>query len=74
MVYITYTDGAPGSDGYPDSRIFTVSKYSADINAPQPSGSIFRITENSADGTGTTFRWDKFVKGLYPKTQSSSWQ
>jgi len=62
-VFIAYTDGAPGSDGYPDSRIFVVSKYSADINAPQPSGELFKIIEDSADGTGTTFRWQRFAKG-----------
>ncbi|MEC4817252.1 MAG: PhoX family phosphatase [Scytonema sp. PMC 1069.18] len=62
-VFIAYTDGAPGSDGYPDSRIFIVSKYSADINAAQPSGALFKITETSADGTGTTFRWERFSKG-----------
>ncbi len=27
-VFIAYTDGAPGSDGYPDSRIFQVAKLS----------------------------------------------
>lgn len=62
-VFIAYTDGAPGSDGYPDSRIFVVSKYSADINAGQPSGEIFKITEDSADNTGTTFRWERLAKG-----------
>ncbi|MFQ4141171.1 PhoX family phosphatase [Chlorogloeopsis sp. ULAP02] len=62
-VFIAYTDGAPGSDGYPDSRIFVVSKYSADINAAQPSGALFKIIENSSDGTGTTFRWERFIKG-----------
>jgi secreted PhoX family phosphatase len=62
-VFIAYTDGAPGSDGYPDSRIFVVSKYSADINDAQPSGGLFKIIENSSDGTGTTFRWQRFSKG-----------
>ncbi|MEW6494167.1 MAG: PhoX family phosphatase [Cyanobacteriota bacterium] len=62
-VFIAYTDGAPGSDGYPDSRIFVVSKYSSDINAGQPSGELFKIIENSADATGTTFRWQRFSKG-----------
>ncbi len=62
-VFIAYTDGAPGSDGYPDSRIFVVSKYSADINAAQPSGELFKIIEDSFDSTGTTFRWERFVKG-----------
>jgi uncharacterized protein len=62
-VFIAYTDGAPGSDGYPDSRIFVVSKYSADINAAQPSGELFKIIEDSQDSTGITFRWERFVKG-----------
>lgn len=62
-VFIAYTDGAAGSDGYPDSRIFVVSKYSRAINAGQPSGELFKISENSSDGTGTTFRWGRFAKG-----------
>ncbi|MBW4576312.1 MAG: PhoX family phosphatase [Aphanothece sp. CMT-3BRIN-NPC111] len=62
-VFIAYTDGAPGGDGYPDSRIFVVSKYSEDVNDAQPSGSLFKIIENSADGTGTTFRWQRLAKG-----------
>ncbi len=62
-VFIAYTDGAPGSDGYPDSRIFVVSKYSAAINAGQPSGELFKIIEDSSDSTGTTFHWERFVKG-----------
>jgi secreted PhoX family phosphatase len=62
-VFIAYTDGAPGSDGYPDSRIFVVSKYSSDVNAGQPSGELFKISEDSADSTGTTFRWERFAKG-----------
>ncbi len=62
-VYIAYTDGAPGSDGYPDSRIFVVSKYSPAVNAAQPSGELFKIIEDSADGTGTTFRWERLAKG-----------
>jgi hypothetical protein len=62
QVYIAYTDGAPGSDGYPDSRIFVVSKYSSAVNETQNSGGIYRIIENSADGTGTTFRWRRFAQ------------
>ncbi|MBD1902595.1 PhoX family phosphatase [Trichocoleus sp. DQ-A3] len=62
-VFIAYTDGAAGSDGYPDSRIFVVSKYSPAVNAGQPSGELFKIMENSSDGTGTTFRWQRFAKG-----------
>ncbi|MBD2244193.1 alkaline phosphatase PhoX [Nostoc sp. FACHB-888] len=62
-VFIAYTDGAPSGDGYPDSRIFVVSKYSSNVNAAQPSGELFKIIEDSADGTGTTFRWQRFAKG-----------
>lgn len=62
-VFIAYTDGAPGSDGYPDSRIFVVSKYSSAVNAAQPSGELFKIMENSPDCTGTTFRWQRLAKG-----------
>lgn len=62
-VFISYTDGAPGSDGYPDSRLFIVSKYSADVNTAQPSGELFKIIEDSADNMGTTFRWERLAKG-----------
>lgn len=62
-VFIAYTDGASSGDGYPDSRIFIVSKYSSAVNSAQPSGELFKITEDSADGTGTTFRWQRFAKG-----------
>ncbi|MBD2120679.1 PhoX family phosphatase [Trichocoleus sp. FACHB-262] len=62
-VFIAYTDGAPGGDGYPDSRIFVVSKYSPDVRDDQPSGELFKIIENSADGTGTSFRWERLAKG-----------
>ncbi|WP_009634187.1 PhoX family protein [Synechocystis sp. PCC 7509] len=63
QVFIAYTDGAPGGDGYPDSRIFVVSKYTSAINDAQPSGELFKITEDSTDGTGLTFRWERFAKG-----------
>ncbi len=62
-VFISYTDGAPGSDGYPDSRIFQVAKLSADVNATQQSGGLYKIIEDSADGTGLTFHWERFAKG-----------
>lgn len=62
-IFIAYTDGASSGDGYPDSRIFIVSKYSSAVNAAQPSGELFKITEDSADGTGTSFRWERFAKG-----------
>ncbi|MBD2676567.1 MULTISPECIES: PhoX family phosphatase [Nostoc] len=62
-VFIAYTDGAPGGDGYPDSRIFQVAKLSGAVNATQQSGGIYKIIENSADGTGTTFTWQKLAQG-----------
>lgn len=62
-VFIAYTDGAPGSDGYPDSRIFQVAKLSGNVNATQQSGGLYKIIEGSADGTGTTFTWQKFAQG-----------
>lgn len=62
-VFIAYTDGAPGSDGYPNSRIFVVSKYTSAVNDAQPSGELFKIIEDNSDGTGTTFRWQRFAKG-----------
>lgn len=62
-VFIAYTDGAPGGDGYPDSRIFQVAKLSAAVNATQQSGGIYKIIEDSADGTGLTFRWQRFAQG-----------
>jgi hypothetical protein len=54
-VFISMTDGAPGSDGYPDSRIFVVAKYSAAVDAVQHSGSLHKIVEDSADGTEPLF-------------------
>jgi uncharacterized protein len=60
-VFIAFTDSAPGSDGYPDSRIFTVAKYTARINDSQQSGGLYKIRENSADATGATFRWERFA-------------
>ncbi len=62
-VFIAYTDGAPGSDGYPDSRIFQVAKLSTAVNATQQSGGLYKIIEDSADSTGTTFRWTNFLQG-----------
>lgn len=59
-VYLTHTDAAAGSDGYADSRFFTVAKYNSDINAAQQSGTIFRLREDSRDGSGITFRWTCF--------------
>ncbi len=62
-VFIAYTDGAPGSDGYPDSRIFQVAKLSTDTNATQQSGGLYKIIEDSADATGLTFKWQRFAQG-----------
>ncbi len=62
-VFIAYTDGAPGSDGYPDSRIFNVAKYTAALNSGQQSGGIYKIIEDSSDGAGSTFRWQRFAQG-----------
>lgn len=62
-VFIAYTDGAPGSDGYPDSRIFQVAKLSPAVNATQQSGGLYKIIEDSEDGTGTSFRWERFKQG-----------
>ncbi len=62
-VFVAYTDGAPGSDGYPDSRIFQVAKLSPATNATQQSGGLYKIIEDSQDGTGTTFRWERFKQG-----------
>ncbi|MBE9038257.1 PhoX family protein [aff. Roholtiella sp. LEGE 12411] len=62
-VFICYTDGAPGSDGYPDSRIFQVAKTNTAVNATQQSGGLYKIIEDSADGSGFTFHWDRFAQG-----------
>ena len=62
-VFIAYTDAEPGSDGYPDSRIFVVSKYTPDVNAPQPSGGLFKITEANNDPAALTFTWTTVAKG-----------
>ncbi|MBW4631668.1 MAG: PhoX family phosphatase [Iphinoe sp. HA4291-MV1] len=62
-VFISYTDAAPSSDGYADSRIFVVSKYSSNVNATQHFGGLYKIIEDSQDGTGTTFRWQRFAQG-----------
>lgn len=59
-VFIAYTDNAPGEDGYPDSRIFVVSKYSADINTIQQFGGLYRIIENNGDATSLNFNWSVF--------------
>jgi secreted PhoX family phosphatase len=62
-VFISYTDNRPSSDGYPDSRIFVVAKYKADVNTAQHFGGLYKIVEASADGSGTTFTWQIFKQG-----------
>jgi secreted PhoX family phosphatase len=62
-VFIAMTDNVAGSDGYADARIFQVSKYTADPDASQPSGGLYKITESSRDGDGIVFRWERFVQG-----------
>jgi uncharacterized protein len=62
-VFIAYTDGAPGGDGYPDSRIFVVAKYTTAADDNQQSGGLYKIRENSRDGTGTSFRWQRLAQG-----------
>lgn len=62
-VIMSMTDGAPGSDGYPDSRIFVVTKYSSAVDETQQPGALYKLIEDSEDGTGLTFRWERFVQG-----------
>ena len=62
-VFISFTDGAPGSDGYPDSRVFQVAKLGADVNATQQPGGLYKIREDSKDGTGLTFTWERLEQG-----------
>jgi secreted PhoX family phosphatase len=61
-IFMAMTDGAPGGDGYPDSRIFVVAKYGTGVAATQQSGSLHKIIEDTRDGTGTTFHWERFVQ------------
>ena len=62
-VFIAYTDGAPGGDGYPDSRVFVVGKYTPEVDDTQQFGGLYKIREDSHDSTGTTFRWERFQQG-----------
>lgn len=62
-IFIAYTDGAPGGDGYPDSRIFQVAKLGSEVNAEQFFGGIYKITEDQEDGAGLTFRWERLIQG-----------
>lgn len=71
-VYIAYTDAVPGSDGYPDSRIFVVGKYSPAVTAVQPSGDLIKITETNNNPEALTFRWSRMEKGGEAGTQEGS--
>ena len=62
-VFIAMTDGIAGSDGYADSRIFQVGKYANAIDAKQPPGGFYKLVEDSADGSGTSFHWSVFAAG-----------
>lgn len=62
-VFIAYTDGAQGGDGYPDSRIFVINKYTASPTDTQSFGALYKIIEDSATNTGSTFRWERFLQG-----------
>ena len=62
-VFIAYTDGAPGGDGYPDSSVFQVGKYTANVDATQQSGGLYKIIEDTPDGTGLDFHWERFKQG-----------
>jgi secreted PhoX family phosphatase len=62
-VFIAFTDGAPGGDGYPDSRIFQVAKLLGSVDATQQSGGLYKIREESHDSSGLTFHWEKLEQG-----------
>lgn len=62
-VFLAFTDGAPGGDGYPDSRVFQVAKLTAAVNATQQPGGLYKIVEDSPGGTGLTFTWQKLEQG-----------
>ena len=62
-VFIAFTDGAPGGDGYPDSRIFQVAKLTNAVDDPQQPGGLYKITEDRRDGTGLGFRWSRLEQG-----------
>jgi len=62
-IFVAYTDAAAGGDGYVDSRIFQVSKQQAAVDAIQFHGALFKIIEDSQDGTGLTFSWQRLAQG-----------
>lgn len=61
-VIIAYTDGIAGGDGYTDSRIFTVNKYTTDVDGEQPSGGFYKIREDASNATSLTFQWTTLSK------------
>lgn len=67
-IFIAYTDGAPGGDGYPDSRIFVVAKDQPNINDAQQSGGLYKIVEDG-DGSNRRFRWERFAQSGEDGTQ-----
>lgn len=69
-VFIAFTDGAPGGDGYPDSRIFQVTKLNAAVDATQQSGGLYKIIEET--NTGLNFRWERLEQGGEAGASASS--
>ncbi len=62
-VFLAMTDGAPGSDGYPDSRIFQVSKQTSAVNGTQQSGGLYKIIEERLADRSLSFRWERLEQG-----------
>ena len=62
-IFIAFTDGAAGGDGYADSRIFTVSKYNTAIATEQQSGGLYKIAESGNLADALTFTWTRFLQG-----------
>ena len=62
-VLLAMTDGAPGSDGYPDSRIFQVSKTTSAVNGTQQSGGLYKIIEDRAADGSLSFHWERLEQG-----------
>ena len=62
-VLLAMTDGAPGSDGYPDSRIFQVSKTTSAVNGTQQSGGLYKIIEDRPADASLSFHWERLEQG-----------
>ena len=62
-VLLAMTDGAPGSDGYPDSRIFQVSKTTSAVNGTQQSGGLYKIIEDAPADASLSFHWERLEQG-----------